>query len=385
MSQIDLSLKQHSLALQNIIRERITKENNISFAQFMHMALYQPGYGYYSSGTQKFGKDGDFVTSPELGDLFAKCVAKQLQQVIDKISTPIILELGAGTGQFCCDCLLELDYLTALPDKYYILEVSADLQQRQKEKIQTLPQHLQSIVVWIEQPLTKKFNGIIFANEVIDALPVEVFKVGKQHLKQYQQMQVTWDDDFQPIWQPMPANLATQLKDKNLDLADGYVSEFIPNLSAWLHSISANLQQGIMLFVDYGYERDAYYHPQRHQGTLVCFSQHQANFDYFHNVGMQDVTAFVDFTAVATAGDDCGFDIDGYTTQAHFLLSLGIEQLLGDSDSDNNYTEYYKQATQMKKLVMPNEMGEKFKVIALSKKFDDELLGFALTNHLHLL
>jgi SAM-dependent MidA family methyltransferase len=384
MPQIDSSLKQHSLALQNIIKERIEHENNISFAQFMQMALYQPGYGYYSSGTHKFGKEGDFVTSPELGSLFAQCMAQQFQQVLSQIESPVILELGAGTGQFCYDCLLALDDMHCLPKTYTILEVSADLQQRQKDKIKTLPKHLSSLVEWIQQPLEQPFNGVIFANEVIDALAVEVFRVENLH---YQQMCVTWNDDidhgFKEKWQAMPDNLAQQLEAKELTLSDGYVSEFVPNLSAWLKTITENLKQGVVLLVDYGYERSAYYHPQRNQGTLICFSQHQANFNYFENVGIQDMTAFVDFTAVAEAADDCRLDVDGYTTQAHFLMSLGIEQKLGDSEND--YTNYYKNTTEMKKLVMPNEMGEKFKVIAFSKNFEQALMGFNFSNQLHLL
>jgi len=380
MPQIDSSLKQHSLALEEKIRERIVQEKTISFAQFMQMALYQPGLGYYSSGIHKFGKQGDFVTAPELGDLFAKCMAKQFQQVLGQIESPIIVELGAGTGQFCFDCLLELDSLNSLPDKYCILEVSADLQQRQQEKVLELPKHLQKLVVWTQQPLAQKFKGVIFANEVLDAIPVEVFKFEDN---QYQQMRVIWNDGFKPIYKAMPETLKKQIQAKELKLTDGYVSEFVPNLSAWLKVITENFEQGVVLFVDYGYERNAYYHPQRNQGTLVCFSGHQANFDYFENVGIQDMTAFVDFTAVAEAGDECGFEVDGYTTQAHFLMSLGIEQLLGDSE--NNYKEYYKKTTEMKKLAMPNEMGEKFKAIALSKNFKEELLGFSFSNHLHLL
>ena len=380
MSQLNSDSEQHSLALVHAIRERIKQHNSISFAQFMQMALYQPGLGYYSSGSHKFGKHGDFITAPELGCLFAQCMAQQFQQVLSQVDTPMILELGAGTGQFAYDCLLELEKLNCLPNNYYILEVSADLQQRQKDKIKSLPTHLSSLVEWISQPLTEKFNGVIFANEVIDALAVEVFKVENQH---YQQMQVTWDDGFKETWRAMPDNLTRQLEAKELTLSDGYVSEFVPNLSAWLKTITENLQQGVVLLVDYGYERSAYYHPQRNQGTLICFHQHQANFDYFKNVGIQDMTAFVDFTAVAEAADTCGFEVDGYTTQAHFLMSLGIEQKLGDSEGE--YTSYYKKTTEMKKLVMPNEMGEKFKVIALSKNFDEGLMGFSFSNQLHLL
>jgi SAM-dependent MidA family methyltransferase len=176
MSEIDSSLKKHSLALTEIIQQRITQDNGISFSEFMQMALYQPGLGYYSSGTHKFGQHGDFITSPELGDLFAKCLALQFKQILASLETPIILEIGAGTGQFCYDCLLELEQLNALPEHYHILEVSADLQQRQQAKINTLPSHLKQKVKWIQKPTDDQFNGIIFANEVIDALAVVVFK-----------------------------------------------------------------------------------------------------------------------------------------------------------------------------------------------------------------
>jgi len=380
MSQLNSDSEQHSLALVDVIRERIKQHNSISFAQYMQMVLYQPGLGYYSSGSHKFGKHGDFITAPEIGPLFAQCMAQQFQQVLSQVDTPMILELGAGTGQFAYDCLLELEKLNCLPNNYYILEVSADLKQRQAKKIQNLPNNLSYRVKWISQPLLEKFNGVIFANEVLDALPVEVFKIIDN---QFQQMQVSWDEGFRQTFKPMPEHLKKQMRDKELKLAENYISEFIPNLASWLKSISQNLNQGIVLFADYGYERSAYYHPQRNQGTLVCFHQHQANFDYFKNVGIQDMTAFVDFTAVAEAADACGFEVGGYTTQAHFLMSLGIEQKLGDSEHD--YTNYYQNTTEMKKLVMPNEMGEKFKVIALSKNFDDELMGFNFSNQLHLL
>ncbi len=378
MPQSDL--EQHSLALQKIIKDKISEKGSMSFAQFMHMSLYQPGFGYYSSGHHKFGKEGDFVTAPELGNLFAKSLAQQFSQVINTIQNPVILELGAGTGQFAYDCLLELERLNALPEKYYILEVSADLQQRQAQLIQNLPQALSEIVKWISQPLAEKFKGIVFANEVVDALAVEVFRF---YDNEYQQMRVIWDKGFKKTWGKFPENLLKQIKEKNLQLTEGYTSEFIPHLNSWLDSITHNLYQGVVIFIDYGYERNAYYHPQRSDGTLICYYQHQANFDYFSNIGIQDITAFVDFTALAEAADDCGLEVDGFTTQAHFLMALGIQNHLGDSQND--YEDYYKNTTEMKKLTLPNEMGEKFKVMAFSKNYTDELIGFTFSNQLHLL
>lgn len=380
MSEIDSSLKQHSLALTEIIRQRIKQDNSISFAQFMNMSLYEPGLGYYSAGTHKFGKDGDFVTSPELGDLFARCLAQQFKQVLETLDVPTVMELGAGTGQFCCDCLIELEKQDCLPDKYYILEVSADLQFRQQQKISSLPKSLANRVEWIQKPPTEKFDGIIFANEVIDALAVEVFKFESDEFKQ---LRIGFDSKFEKKWTKFPANLEQELLNKNLKLADGYESEFIPFLSEWLKTISDCLNRGTVIFVDYGYERNSYYHPQRNQGTVVCHFQHQANFDYFKNIGIQDITAFVDFTAVAEAADECQLSVEGYTTQSHFLMSLGIHEKLGDAEGE--FEKYYQKSTEMKKLTMPNEMGEKFKVMALSRNFEDELIGFSFSNQLHLL
>jgi len=380
MSDIESSLKQHSLALTEKIKQRITQYNTISFAEFMNMALYEPGLGYYSSGTQKFGEQGDFVTSPELGDLFAKCLAKQFKQVLSDLESPVIMELGAGTGQFCFDCLQELEQINCLPKKYYILEVSADLQQRQKQKIKSLPQNLIDLVVWIQKPPAENYNGVIFANEVIDALPVEVFKYKNQ---QFEQLRIGYETSFKKSWTQFSRSLEDEILEKNLDLGEGYESEFIPYLSDWLKTISHGLNKGAVICIDYGYERSSYYHPQRNQGTLVCHFQHQANFDYFENIGIQDITAFVDFTAVAEAADKCALSVDGYTSQSHFLMSLEIQNKLGDSEYD--FEDYYKKTTEMKKLTMPNEMGEKFKVMALTKDFDEELIGFTFSNQLHLL
>ena len=383
MSQQDslqYSLARHTQALKDKITEKIAQTGDISFAEYMSMCLYQPGLGYYSSGMHKFGKEGDFITSPELGDLFARTFAMQFQQILSQLVKPVILELGAGTGQFCFDCLTELDNLNSLPEKYYILEISADLKERQKQKINSLPDSIRQRVEWISQPLQEKYEGIIFANEVIDALAVEVFKYSNN---QYLQMRVDYEENFKTKWSEFPQGLLKQLKAKELNLPENYVSEFVPNLSAWLQSITQNLQKGVVLFVDYGYERDAYYHSQRNQGTLVCHHRHKSNFEYFENIGLQDITSFVDFTAVAEAADDCGLDVEGYTTQAYFLMSLGIQNLLGDSD--DNYSKYYEKTTELKKLTLPSEMGEKFKVISLSRNFNQEFSGFAMMNLLHLL
>jgi len=358
-------------ALQHKIADKIKQNGKISFAEFMKMALYSPGLGYYSAGLNKIGAEGDFVTSPELGALFAQCHANVFAGVLKQLNDAVFLELGAGTGQFCVDFLLALESMDSLPEHYYIIEVSADFKQVQQQKIQTLPPYIQQKIKWLDQPPKQPFEGIIFANEVLDALPVEVFQF-KQN--QYQQLMLTLkNNQLTEQWQRFNQPLNAQLQQLNLSLSEGYRSEFIPNLDAWIQSVTGHLSKGLAVFVDYGYGRPTYYHPQRVDGTLVCQRRHQANFNPYNDIGLQDITAFVDFTAVAEAFEKTGFKLIGYTTQGDFLVDAGISQHL---DPDGDYQNYYQLASEMKHLVLPQEMGEKFKTIAASKNLDISLNGF---------
>ncbi|MCX7552322.1 SAM-dependent methyltransferase [Marinicella sp. S1101] len=367
------SLEKIKSSLQHKISTQIKQKGAISFAEFMRMALYEPGLGYYSAGLHKFGKAGDFVTSSELGDLFAQCHASCFAEILPTISSPVIFELGAGSGQFCVDVLLALDELNCLPDAYWIFEVSGALKQTQQEAVKQLPAALADRVKWLHAPPDEVFNGIIYANEVLDALPVEVFRFKHD---QYQRLMLTDEaGQLTETWDDFPADLSAQLTQKELQLAAGYRSEFIPNLSAWFASVVKNLQQGAVLMVDYGYGRPTYYHPQRHTGTLVCHRRHQANFNPYQDVGLQDITAFVDFTAVAEAMESVGLTVCGFTNQADFLLNNGIDKHL---DADGEYQTYFQQVTEMKQLVMPEEMGEKFKVIAAHRNLPLNLSGFSV-------
>ena len=319
---------QINLALQHTITSKIKQNGAISFAQFMKMALYEPGLGYYSAGLNKIGVDGDFITASELGSLFARCHATVFADVLAVMNQPVIVELGAGTGQFCVDVLLAMDELNVLPDIYYIVEVSADFKQVQANKIKLLPSHLQSKVRWLNQPPTSPYEGIVFANEVLDALPVEVFKFEnhKYHRLMLECNSANKELVWLESWQDFPQEMEQQLHKMDLSLSEGYRSEFLPHLSAWMASITQNLNKGLVLLVDYGYGRSTYYHPQRSTGTLVCQQRHQASFNPYQNIGLQDITAFVDFTAVAEALTECGFALAGYTTQGDFLLASGINQ-----------------------------------------------------------
>lgn len=369
------SLQQAQKTLWDQITRTIKKHNELSFADFMRMALYQPGCGYYSAGLKKFGREGDFITAVELGSLFAQSLARQFAEVMVALDQPRILELGAGSGRFCADVLTALDSMDSsghyLPEHYLILEVSADLKQQQQQHMKNLPGHLRQRIQWLDAPPDDEFNGVIFANEVLDALPVEVFQYTDQD---YQRLMLTIkDDELVEQWRDFPDDLLSQIKAKSLNLSDGYRSEFIPYLDDWVNSITQHMSQGLVLFIDYGYGRDVYYHPERNSGTLVCHQRHQANFNPYHDVGAQDITAFVDFTAVAEALQAADCDVVGFNNQMDLLMGLGVESLL---TQEGDYSAYYERATELKQLMMPTEMGEKFKCIAALKNLSMPLSGF---------
>ncbi|WP_345258865.1 class I SAM-dependent methyltransferase [Marinicella pacifica] len=375
------SLEQTQQKLWQAITQAIRQHNGLPFSEFMRAALYQPGCGYYSAGLKKLGQDGDFITAVELGSMFAQTLARQFAEVIEMVSDPVIMELGAGSGRFCADVLTALDDMDKngryVPDCYLILEVSADLKQQQQQHIDTLPTHLSNRVKWLDTPPKQPFNGVIFANEVLDALPVEVFR---HNNNEYQRLVLQLQNgQLVEHWHTFPADLLTQLKAKELSLPDGYRSEFIPYLNNWMAGITAPLHQGLVLFVDYGYGRDVYYHPERHTGTLVCHQRHQANFNPYHDVGAQDITAFVDFTAVAEALKAADCEVVGFNHQMDLLMGLGVENIIS---AEGDYSNYYAQATELKQLMMPNEMGEKFKCIAALKNLNMTLSGFK-NNRLH--
>lgn len=371
------SIQQISESLQHRITQKINQKGAISFAEFMRMALYEPGLGYYSAGLKKIGQGGDFITSPELGPLFATTLAAVFAPVLQGLKEGVILELGAGSGRFCCDVLKALDAKGALPEAYWILEVSADLKHTQQQQVAGLPEKLSQRVRWLDTPPDQSFSGIIFGNEVIDALPVEVFRYQNQG---YQRLMLSNENGrLTEQWHSFGADLDEQIEAKRLSLPEGYRSEFIPNLQAWVASVTAQLESGLVMWVDYGYGAKAFYHPERHQGTLVCHQRHQANFNPYQSVGLQDITAFVDFTAVASALDALGFKIQGFSHQGDFLISAGLPELLNQAQ---DYAGYYQQVNEMKQLVLPTEMGDKFKVLAATKGGIDGVLGFD-HNRLH--
>ena len=371
---------QLSKRLQQRIQQVIQSEGgSISFGRFMEMALYEPGLGYYSAGLAKFGAEGDFVTAPEISPLFGRCLARQIRQVFKEFDQRIILEFGAGSGRLTCDILKELEFLNALPDTYLILEISADLHDRQQQLIIKELPHLIDKVEWLGQLPEDKINGVILANEVLDALPVEKFQITDNGIEEYQ---VTFDnDEFQFVTKKASDPLKQAVGAIQPGLSSGYSSEICQILPAWFKGLSDSISRGVIFCVDYGYSQHDYYHPERISGTLICHYRHRAHDDPFIYIGLQDISASVDFTAVAEAGFSSGLSVAGYTTQTHFLMSCGLAELLEDEQETS--TEHYLQLSQQAKtLTLPGEMGERFKVIGFTKEFDEPLLGFEINNML---
>ncbi len=363
----------HSERLKQMICAEIHRNGPISFARFMQLALYAPGLGYYSAGARKFGPEGDFITAPEISPLFSQCVARQCQQVLAAIKNSDILEFGAGSGVMAGSILKELIKNNSAPNHYYILEVSAELRQRQQHYLHQQIPDFYHRVIWLDDLPQQSFQGVVLANEVLDAMPINRFHYRKDAIQEY----FVACDGQEFAWQlhSPTANLTQALAAYQLDLPDDYDTEINLSLPGWIKSVAAKLNAGLILLFDYGFPREEYYHPERAMGTLMCHYRHRAHNDPFLFPGLQDITAHVDFTAVAEAAVANQLQVAGYTNQAGFLLNC---DLLGLATSVNlPEFEQIQMNQAIKKLTSPAEMGELFKVIALTRQIDFSLLGFA--------
>lgn len=363
------------MSLLDLIRATLRQKSAIPFVEFMHQALYAPNLGYYSSATQKFGKDGDFITAPELTPLFGQALANQCQQVFKGMVNPILFEFGAGSGQLCVDILTRLESLNSLPSEYHILEVSGHLKDRQRQLISSKLPHLIDRVKWLSQWPTKAFSGVVIANEVFDAMPVHrILQTEDGLLESY--ITLNSADELQEVFKPCAnSRLVAHAQSALPEDIFPYQSEVNLFLDDWFHQCYAMLDAGMVLIIDYGFPRHEYYHPDRQTGTLMCHYRHHAHPNPLVHLGEQDITAHVDFTHVAEAADVAGFHVAGYTNQASFLLSNGLLSLL-ESIDDERVKMNGQQA--IKQLLHPSEMGELFKVIALTKKIELALNGFQL-------
>ncbi len=361
----------HSRQLCELIHHDIALQGGwIPFSRFMELALYAPGLGYYSAGASKFGGAGDFITAPELSSLFGRTLARQVADIMS-LSTPHILELGAGSGKLALDMLQELEHINQLPASYSILEVSADLRERQQNLLRERVPHLFDRIHWLEA-LPAQLSGAVVANEVLDALPVHLVRWSDSRI--FERGVAGKGGSF--IWEErLPETPALLELARPVIVPDDYLSEISLTSRGLVSSLCDRLSTGAMLLIDYGFGAREYYHPQRSTGTLMCHYRHQAHDDPFFLPGLQDITAHVDFTAVAESAIDHGAHLLGYTTQAHFLLNGGIADLIKDISPDN-LAAYIPLSAQIQKLTSPAEMGELFKVIALGKGIDAPLRNF---------
>ncbi len=367
----------HSAKLVQLLRREMEESGGaITFARFMELALYAPGLGYYSSGSRKFGAQGDFVTAPEISPLFSRCVANQAQQVLEALGEGIVLEVGAGSGVMAAEILATLEQRESLPQRYLILELSADLRARQRELLERRVPHLLERVEWLESLPHAPLRGVVLANELLDAMPVRRFHVTRQGVEE---LCVACEGDGFGWRQCEIGNepLGERLEQIAVELPTGYRSEVAVSAGQWLHTIGTLLERGLVLLIDYGFPRHEYYHPQRTDGTLMCHYRHRAHTDPLILPGLQDITAHVEFTAMAEAATAAGLELYGYTTQAYFLLATGLERELQRIPDD--LQQRLELSRQVKTLTLPHEMGELFKVMAVGRGLGElPLAGFAL-------
>ena len=362
------------MTLKKVISDKIRQDKQISFRDFMQLALYYRELGYYSGSKDKISSQGDFITATTQSSLFARTFARQFALVLSELGdSTSIIEFGAGNGKFAADCMDELEKLGQLPSQYIIIELSNDLKLRQQEYIKKNIPNLYDRFSWLSELPKQKIKAVVFANEVLDAMPVDVFKSNEGRLFQ-QGVILNGNDDFEFV--NMPKNDSRfnleirRVLDDGLTFEDDYASEINTWIRPWVKALKDSLSQGIVFLCDYGYHRAEYYSKERNMGTLACYYQHKVNFDPFTNIGEQDMTAHVDFTAVAEAAAEEGFQLDGYMTQANFLKRSEISEVFTEVSKRLTPKELFRYGSDMKELLLNDKLAEVFKVIVFSLNFD---------------
>ena len=362
----DASLNHSSIVLEELNKKINTNQGWINFADFMQFILYEPGLGYYSSGTRKIGVGGDFTTAPEISNLFGRCLANCVIKILKSCPKQMILEIGGGSGQLAFDILTQLDNRGFVPDQYYILEISADLKDRQQRFLAKLPNNLLEKVIWLDSLPENLITGVILGNEVLDAMPCRRFRIQDEDVHEIGisctnqrliEKDKLADEDIKNSVHKIE-------KELNRRFTNGFVSEIRPDYRNWFSTISSSLVSGAIVFIDYGYSRGEYYSADRSTGTLVCHYQNMAHYDPLFLPGVQDLSAWVDFSLVADNGLEHGCKVETYTSHRDFLLSTGILELV-DQISDQN--QRFKINHAVKQLLLPSQMGDRFKFMLLSK------------------
>ena len=377
----DADARAHSERVVTAIRAAIARADGfIPFSRYMDLALYAPGLGYYAAGATKLGPAGDFITAPEATPLFALALATQIAAILAATHRREIVELGGGSGRLAADLLAALAARDALPSRYAILEVSPELVRRQRETLtRIVPAHLDR-VAWLSS-LPATIDGAVIANEVLDAIPCTVIARRSGH---WSERGVTWDDARAGFaWAERSANApVAHLAAARFPGSGDYLSEINPAAEALVEDVGRRLVAGAAVFIDYGFPAAEYYHPQRNEGTLICHYRHRAHDDPFVYPGLTDITAHVDFTAMAEAGERAGLDVAGYTAQEPFLVGCGILDALAAVAPPSSST-YIRAAAAVQKLLAPSEMGELFKVLALARSGNVAWPGFGIADRRH--
>ena len=375
----DSELDGLSTELTARIREEITaRGGTIPFSRFMELCLYAPGLGYYRNSTAKFGPAGDFVTAPEISDRFGTCLSRQVRQVLDDVPGGVVLEVGAGSGRLAARMLQSLAARGCEP-RYLVLEPSAQLRRRQEKHLHE--QGLGGRAEWLDDFPGFGLEGVVIANEMIDALPASRLEVTGDEVRE---AHVGWSDGaFRFRWRPPSAPLEHTWKEIRRDiecaLPPAYRTEVNRAAPVWVESMASRIERGLLLLLDYGYPRRELYHPERSDGTLACHYRHRVHHDPFFRPGLQDLTTHVDFSALARAGEAAGLEVAGFTTQAEFLLATGLlEDSAGLAPGSEAYLRF---AQEVKRLTLPGEMGEAIKVLAMTRGFDAPLIGFSGRDH----
>ncbi|MED7820042.1 MULTISPECIES: class I SAM-dependent methyltransferase [unclassified Francisella] len=368
------------MTLKEIILDKV-KKKPILFREFMQLALYYPDLGYYSGPKDKISSQGDFITATTQSSLFARTFARQFYLVLSKLGNDTsIIEFGAGNGKFAADCIDELSKLNCLPDKYIIIELSNDLKLRQQEYVKKNIPKLYDKFIWLNELPEQKTKAIVFANEVLDAMPVDIFESKEGGIFQQGVALETDGNTLKLIDISENDNRfnseVNRIVNDGVTFEDGYISEINTWIRPWIKALRDSLLQGIVFLCDYGYHRAEYYSKERNMGTLACYHQHKVNFDPFVNIGEQDITAHVDFTAVAEAATEVGFLLDGYMTQANFLKRSGISEVFTDLSKSLSLKEQLRYNSDIKDLLLNDKLAEVFKVIAFSLDFDFVLESF---------
>ena len=380
---LDPQARETTRRLTQRIRSAIAEAGGaLPFDRYMELALYEHGLGYYRGGAARFGAGGDFATAPELSPLFGRTLARQAAEILEHLGGGDIVELGPGTGSLAATALPELERLGALPGRWRMLEVSAALRQEQEQTLEQAVPHLRDRVAWLEALPAPEHPAVWIANEVLDALPVKRFVKRGDAVREL----AVADAGDALSWTEVPPDpalveaVAAIERRLPAPLPEGYTSEACTRLPAFLAGISAALRSGVTLWIDYGYPRREYYLAERHGGTLLCHFRHRAHDDPFFHPGLQDITAFVDFTAVADAAQAHGLEVLGYAPQGAFLAGAGLEGAAQERLEHADSRERLSVSNEVQRLTHPGDMGERFKVIALGRGYTGPLSGFRLAD-----